>query len=305
MSKMNQFFYPPLYWQEFETLTASAVKLVFSTQSVDLIGRAGQSQAGVDVHIELPGNGVGVQCKRRAERDENNDPRPGGAITLTLLEEAIAEAESFRPTLDTFILATTAQRDAGIQTQSRELSLARRGAGLFSVKLWFWDDYVTWLNLYDPLERFYYDTVLDLRTADDHDRKLIDIMTRAFDRPAFQDSLRNEHGEAFDQALADTAHALNNGALIERRSRVAFHVGAGGRAQIAHPAWRQAADDLYKDVALLRETYAVAKKHGQLRDRNGYLEIRDPTVETFMDDKRSECVAKARALRQQAGLPPF
>lgn len=305
MSKMNQFFFPPNYWQEFETLTALVAGVVFGAQDVDQIGRTGQSQDGVDVHVDLSAAGVGIQCKRRAQRNKNNDLSPGGVITLKFLEAAVAEAEGFRPGLGTFVLATTAPRDAKIQAEARRLSRARHQAGQFAVKLWFWDDYVTWLNLHDSLEQFYYDTALGLRTPDDLDRKRVDLMTRAFDRPAFQDRLRNEHGEAFEQALADTVHALNVGALIDRRSRVPFEVGAGGRARIAHPAWRKALDELYSDVALLRATYAGAKKNGQLVERNGYVDIRDRAVESFIDYKRDECLGRVQDLRRQAGLLPI
>lgn len=302
MSKMRQFFFPPLYWQEFETLTASVATYAYQTRNVDMIGRAGQTQNGVDVHVDANGTSIGIQCKRRVERDENNDPLPGGAITRSALVKALDDAQSFNPKLDQFVLATTAQREGEMQEVARELSAERRRAGLSGVKLWFWDDYVTFLNLYDPLERLYYDTIINVRTPEDQDRKIIDVITRAFHRPAFQDPIASEHGEAFSQALADTVQALNSGILIDRQSRHTFRVAYGGRDEVMAPIPRRALADLHDDVALLRETYALAVKQGRIVQKNGYLDVVDRAIEQFLDRKREDCLVKVQALREEVGL---
>jgi len=70
-------------------------------------------------------------------------------------------------------------------------------------------------------------------------------------------------------------------------------------------AWRSELDAIYKAVAELRETYALAKKHGQITERNGYLQFHDHWTERLMDQKRRACVDRAQALRQDAGLLAF
>ncbi|MFN7106999.1 MAG: hypothetical protein ACK4MY_02150 [Brevundimonas sp.] len=306
MSRLNQAFLSPLYWQEFEDLTASVAEAVYGRRAlVTAIGRPGQAQNGVDVHVDDAGWKIGIQCKRKSAVDERGDPRPGGVITPDFLQAVVVGSDEFTPKLDQFILATTAPRDAVIQGQARVLSEQRRQAGLCPIKLWAWDDFVTFLNQYDALERTYYDTILQVRSDDDHDRRIVDVVTRAFNRPAFEDPLGSEHGESFDQALADTVHALNDGVLLERRGRRAFEVAQGGRSEIVNAAWRKASNGLYDDVAMLRETYAVAKKQGRLSERNGYVVVDDPAVGDFMDRKRADCVASAQRLRIAAGLQPF
>ena len=81
-----------------------------------------------------------MQCKRRDDLDENNDPLPGGAVTRSVLLAEVRQAEAFTPRLDLWILATTAKRDAHIQRFARELDEERERVGSFAVRLWFWDD---------------------------------------------------------------------------------------------------------------------------------------------------------------------
>lgn len=116
LAQVTQSFQPPLYWQQFEDLTAGVVEAVYGVAQADRIGRPGQAQQGVDVHAAMARVGrIGVQCKRRDDRDKNNDPLPGGAVTRSVLLAEVREAEAFTPRVDLWILATTAKRDAHIQ----------------------------------------------------------------------------------------------------------------------------------------------------------------------------------------------
>lgn len=131
MVQITQYFQPPLYWQQFEDLTQAVVQNVYGAPHADKIGRPGQSQQGVDVHAGRSRVGMlGVQCKRMDDLDENNDPRPGGAITRDILLDEIAKAKTFTPGLDVWILATTAKRDARIQKVARELDAEHTNLGL-------------------------------------------------------------------------------------------------------------------------------------------------------------------------------
>ena len=289
-----------------EDLTAAVAQSLYSRRaSVSPIGRPGQSQKGVDVHIDQGGFHTGIQCKRRSELDANGDLVPGGRITSGFLRKAAEESDHFSPNLNQFILATTASRDATIQTTARELSEERRAVGKSPVKIWAWDDYVTFLNQFDDLERMYYNNILRVRSAADHDRRIIDVITRAFNRPAFEDPLGNEHGDSFDTALADTVHALNDGILIERRSRREFEVAHGGRSELTNPIWRSELDALYMDVATIRSAFATAKKLRQISIQNSYVVVNDQAVADFIDRKRLECLQICQKLRAAAGFPPY
>lgn len=303
MSKLEQAFLTPLYWQQFEDLTQLVAQTVFNIPFADKIGRPGYAQHGVDVFAAVGTKAYGIQCKRRDEMDENNDPKPGGAVSEALLLGALADAEAFSPKLDLFILATTAKREPKIHQISRELNRERILAGKSGVKIWFWDDFVTFLNLFDPLERHYYDKIIEIRSPDDQDRKILELIGLAFRRPAFTDPLQREHGESFRTALADTVHALNNGELIERRSRDLIRKTFGGRNSVSNQDLRDGLDLLDLDLAALRETLAAGAKRGDITEQNGYLDIRNGALAAYIDDQRTACIDRLNALLGQAGLP--
>lgn len=301
MPPLRLFFLPPQNWTDFETLTASTAQRVFSTPFVDTVGIAGQTQHGLDVHS--PDLRIGIQCKRHLKLGANGLPRPGGPLTPKTLRDAVEEADKGPWRLKKFILATTASADVKLQVAAFQLSEERAALKLCGVTIWFWEQFVTHLNNYDELARHYYENVLQIRSPDDQDRKIIDVVTRAFDRPAFQDPINNEHGDDFKQALEDTVHALNTGELIDRRSRHTFESAHGGRSDVLRDGWREALDDLYDEVALLRKTYAVAIKQGKIASISGYLRSRDPVTEQFMNEHRQAIRAAMRQLRDDAGLP--
>src|SRR5829696_1752177 len=101
MGRITQSFQPPLYWQQFEDLTQSVFRLIYALPHADKIGRPGQAQKGVDVFgVTSRFAAVGVQCKRLDDLDENNQPYPGGPITLKLLKAKADKALAFSPRLD-------------------------------------------------------------------------------------------------------------------------------------------------------------------------------------------------------------
>lgn len=301
MPTLRQFFLAPQNWTDFEILTASTAQRVFATPFVDTVGRAGQAQEGLDVHI--PDLGIGIQCKRHLKPGANGLPRPGGGLTPKGLRAAVEEADKGPWRLKKFILATTASADVKLQLAALDLSEERAALNLCGVTIWFWEQFVTHLNNYDELARHYYENVLQIRSPDDQDRKIIDIATRAFERPAFEDPIANERGDDFKQALEDTVHTLNTGELIDRRRRQAFEAAHGGRSAVLKDEWRQKLDDLYDEVALLRQTFALAIKQNKIVTNSGYLQPLDPITEQFMNEHRQTIQTAARQLRQDAGLP--
>ena len=140
MSRVTQYFQPPLYWQQFEDLTEGIFRYTFDDPKPQKVGRPGQAQNGVDVFGRYRKEIIGIQCKRMDERDENNQPVPGGVITRKFIDEAVGEAKSFQPRLNIWILATTAKRDASVQEYARELDDEFRSRNSFGIQLWFWDD---------------------------------------------------------------------------------------------------------------------------------------------------------------------
>jgi hypothetical protein len=129
---------PPRDWQVFERHMRDLLEAHWGPP-VDMHGRTGQPQCGVDIYGRPKGAGGyhGVQCKGK-------DGLCDAAVTGKELREEAKKAEKFQPKLAHFILATTGPRDVKIQKVARELASAE-GAP-FSVQVMFWDDI---LNLYD------------------------------------------------------------------------------------------------------------------------------------------------------------
>lgn len=122
-------------WAEFEDITLTALRIRWSSPSLEKNGRQGQRQAGVDIwgpdDLERP---IGVQCKLTE-----------GELELKNLRAEIRKAEKFTPKLSGFYIATTAKTDAKIQAAVRRLSAKRVARGDFAVGIIFWESLL--LNL--------------------------------------------------------------------------------------------------------------------------------------------------------------
>ena len=124
---------PPADWQAFERHLYDLFQAEWgASASVQMHGRTGQPQCGVDVYGQPDGEGYcGIQCKL-------HDAALNTAVTDLELTREIAKAQGFKPKLARFILATTAPRDREIQAVVRRLN-ERKGRP-FSVDVLFWDD---------------------------------------------------------------------------------------------------------------------------------------------------------------------
>lgn len=126
----------PKSWDEFEEITLSALKLRWRTTYLFRNGRQGQPQAGVDIWgTDELGRPVGVQCKLSTD-----------ALTEKEIAAEIAKAETFRPPIEAYYVATTAPRDVRLAELVRSISKARRAAETegslprFPIGILFWDD---------------------------------------------------------------------------------------------------------------------------------------------------------------------
>lgn len=305
MSNLVQGLAPPAYWQAFEDLTVGVARVTFDDPAPQKIGRPGQAQQGLDVVIE-PSDGcrVGIQCKRRDERDVNNDPLPGGPITLAAVEAALKEVEAYPGALDRFILATTAKTDSALQAQIAKLTDKRRSAGQSAVQVWSWADYEAALNRDAPLLNEYYAMVAQGRTAPERDRHLLELFAEAFSRPAFNDPLSCEHRDDFRRAISDTQQALATGELRDRR---------GGKLRRGDGGWRTLNDDGYREgiaaVAEALQQFRVAlleaEKSGQVGQHGDWFMIREPEVQANLERLRETVVVALDEVLEAAGLRPL
>lgn len=123
---------PPLSWEEFEEITLDACKIRWENSDLQMHGRKGQAQSGVDIFgaNHIFGN-IGVQCKNYESQ-----------ISLELIIDEINKAESFIPKIEMFYLATTSKTDVNIQREIRLLSQERTKENKFPVMVLFWSDII-------------------------------------------------------------------------------------------------------------------------------------------------------------------
>lgn len=125
-----QRFHPPKSWEEFQEMARDALALRWSSPNLQLNGRKGQKQHGVDIFGEDDlGRFVGVECKNYELQ-----------ISKSLVIEGIEEAESFTPQLKSYFFATSTPRDANLQKEIRLISEERLKKNKFPVGILFWDD---------------------------------------------------------------------------------------------------------------------------------------------------------------------
>ena len=130
---------PPNDSTAFESFCLDLWKDIWQDSNAQKNGRRGQRQDGVDLFGHENRLVVGVQCKQK-------DGRLWAQVTPDELAEEVKAARRFTPKLASFILATTAPRDAAVQQRANQLKEQHKEVGLFTVAVWAWED--IWHELY-------------------------------------------------------------------------------------------------------------------------------------------------------------
>ena len=138
---------PPRYWQQFEDLCLSIFREVWGDPTAQKNGRAGQPQNGTDISGRANGAAVGVQCKGK-------DVGLGATLTEDEVRTEVEKAKGFKPPLATWILATTAPKDARIEEIARQITVEHQANGLFEVRVFGWEDLLS-LMTQSVIERHY------------------------------------------------------------------------------------------------------------------------------------------------------
>ena len=134
MPSNNRQYKPPKDWQEFERFCHTLWGEILNDPNIQLNGRGGQEQHGVDVYgYSSEGIFTCIQCKGK-------DANYGSAVTEKELRSEVEKAKDFKPTPKVFIHATTAPNDAKIQEVAREIEEGNKKLGLFKVRVWGWEE---------------------------------------------------------------------------------------------------------------------------------------------------------------------
>lgn len=127
---------PPVNWQDFEKMCHLLWMDLLDDPHIQLHGRQGQGQSGVDVYgtDKKTGHFICIQCKGK-------DGALNQFLTEDELHKEVEKARNFAPTPpDVFILATTAKNDVNIQSTARQLTLKQKEIGSFPVYVFGWGD---------------------------------------------------------------------------------------------------------------------------------------------------------------------
>ncbi len=139
------------------------------------------------------------------------------------------------------------------------------------------------------------------------DVELLRFYSQCFDRPAFQDSFKEEGSmESFDKAIEDTITAINTGSLRARDGIVL--VQAKGKSYLSNHQWRERMDTIVDLLRAIRSRYSLAVQMGQIHigsEHQGrqYYHIRDPHIAEWMDTTRFEIIRLFSQLCQEGGIP--
>jgi hypothetical protein len=125
----------PENWQDFESLCKKLWGEIWGiSNKIKKNGRLGQNQAGVDVYGKPKGkaNYWGIQCKGK-------DDYSSAQLTKTEIDKEIEKAKLFKPQLEVYIIATTANKDAIIEEYVRLKDIENQKDS-FEVLLYCWED---------------------------------------------------------------------------------------------------------------------------------------------------------------------
>jgi hypothetical protein len=299
---MNFAFPPPQRWQDFEELTVEVVRAVFADPGAQGHGRAGQAQAGVDVYGRELGVGrqIGVQCKRK----EGNLDRPASIVTEQQIRDEVRKAEAFRPALDYFIIATTGSRDTGEQAYIRNIQAERTGAHKFPIALWYWEDFIGFLNSDARVSRWYNALLQGLYGDTLSDRQILSVMKIAFSRAAFRTPLHLESPAEFRPALLDTERAVNTGLLLDRETRMPICRASAGLSGISRDP-DNCVRIICAAVQNLRLVVDEGLANGKLRTYGNCLVVEDRLTGEEIDRCRRDALRSLNSLLATHGETPI
>lgn len=283
----------PKNWQDFETMCWALWKDIWRDPNAQKNGRSGQPQHGVDVFGRPCGSQKyhGVQCKGKDVFTHKN-------VTVEILQQEIAKAETFSPPLEQFVLATTGQRDAAIQNHAREISENRLKTNQFPVAVFSWDDIQYELAQRPDLCLQFYPQLIRNHTPSD--LETIRQFYQAMDRYAFRVAMHLEEPREFFQALSDTRIAITTGTI--RLSDGQKITQVKGKSLLQDSNARSTFDKVADLLFLMESTWNAAIQDGRVRDR---VASSDESLLTFMDDTRNQIIEIANLVFVQYGLSPL
>jgi hypothetical protein len=134
------------------------------------------------------------------------------------------------------------------------------------------------------------------------DVRYLELLRRAFDRPAFSTPFRQEgRMEDFERAIDDTVLALNTGVFRTRDGHVIDDIGFG-KSSVLQVEWQQRLGGLETRLLDLRAEVAGALESGQLKTCGSHCYCGDDDCIRSLDEARLEIIDALNALLAEAGI---
>lgn len=139
------------------------------------------------------------------------------------------------------------------------------------------------------------------------DIEILEFVTTCFSRPAFMDNILCEGNmEDLEQAIKDTAYALNTGVLKDRDGQII--IKCASVSHIRNSSWRDRLEKITTQVYALQRAIEKAKRNGLYEYRcfgsgDGWYVFRDRKVYKGLNDNRKQILDELSYILRDAGLP--
>lgn len=133
-------YQPPVLSEEFERLCLELLRAHWKCPTLQLYGRRGEKQFGVDIFDEGGGPPLrAAQCKLR---------EAGKTLSSPEIEEEVENAKTFPLKIGHYAILTTGKVTGETQRAIRQMNQAHKRAGLFSIECLSWDKIKDLLHRY-------------------------------------------------------------------------------------------------------------------------------------------------------------
>ncbi len=211
-------------------------------------GRRGQNQRGIDlIGQDDEGKWVGIQCKLR------NDDR---ALPCHVIEADLERSDELAPSIDAFIVATTAKRDAKVQDELRALVERRKGRDQ-RIEVFWWEDITDLFEEYPQIrDRLYgpQEAVPAAGSEPGRDSALVP-QGMGCQIPRVADARTEDHpkGDHIDEEITRAFEPVLSGNPLKARAQLEFIQGN---------KWSEATEhQRYRILANLGHTYRVMEEY--------------------------------------------
>ena len=214
--KVSQQLRKPGNWADFETLCKKLWSEIWKSPETTKNGRSGQAQQGIDIcgmpHYEEKAY-YGIQCKGK-------DDYTNSKLTKKEVDREVDLALGFEPPLRKMYFATTANKDAKIQSYIRRKNVDHIERGLFEIHLFAWEDIVDLIDENRDTYNYYvnsqsFNTSSSCRLTFENNECELTVCV-PFVRVVTKYRLENAADKILNQNLAMNKILLDNALLFKR-----------------------------------------------------------------------------------------